>query len=344
ARLRILYGFLIACRYECRWAYPAYVDQVRRPQHMGRPADDRDRGMTPPTGARRRALRAVLGALAGGGLTAASLGGPLAPDAFASHLAEVPSTPEVTAGSEPTTTETGATTTPAPTTTSTTPAEVSTPSTTPTSTTPKPAAPPPEQPAVVLQRRQKTTKGTKQGASSTPTAQNKGNNNVAGSPQSVAKAGALAAVLASSQASVQALAFYRVPLFLLPIYKAAAVQYGVPWQILAAINEIETDYGADALNAGYADPYNPVDAVFAAARYLRAAGAAKDLRRAILAYNHSEEYVDSVMLRAKLISTYPKPVVATLTGLVDGRPPVDGKVFEWGALPAEASPSNATAG
>ena len=135
-------------------------------------------------------------------------------------------------------------------------------------------------------------------------------------------------MLASSQASTQALSFYRVPLFLLPIYKAAAVQYGVPWQILAAVNEIETDYGADqsvssagavgwmqfmpetwlmygvdALEAGYADPYNPVDAVFAAARYLRAAGAATDLRRAILAYNHSEEYVDSVMLRAKLIST-----------------------------------------
>ena len=43
----------------------------------------------------------------------------------------------------------------------------------------------------------------------------------------------------------QALTFYRIPLFLLPIYKAAAVQYGVPWQILAAINEIETDYGTD---------------------------------------------------------------------------------------------------
>ena len=169
---------------------------------------------------------------------------------------------------------------------------------------------------------------------------------------------------------MQALSFYRVPLFLLPIYKAAAVQYGVPWQILAAINEIETDYGADqsvssagavgwmqfmpetwmqygvdALNAGYADPYNPVDAVFAAARYLRAAGAATDLRRAILAYNHSEEYVDSVMLRAKLISTYPKPVIATLTGLVDGRPPVDGKLLEWGALQSEpASASSATAG
>ena len=102
----------------------------------------------------------------------------------------------------------------------------------------------------------------------------------------------------------QALDFYRIPLFLLPIYQAAAVQYGVPWQILAAINEIETDYGTDlsvssagaegwmqfmpatwlqygvdALNAGYADPYNPVDAIFAAARYLNAAGAAHNLQR-----------------------------------------------------------------
>ena len=46
-----------------------------------------------------------------------------------------------------------------------------------------------------------------------------------GSRQSV-QAGALAAVLASSQASAQALAYYRIPLFLLPIYQAAAAQYG----------------------------------------------------------------------------------------------------------------------
>ena len=145
------------------------------------------------------------------------------------------------------------------------------------------------------------------------------------------QAGALAAELAGSAASAQALAFYRIPLFLLPIYQAAAVQYGVPWQILAAINEIETNYGSDqsvstagavgwmqfmpatwiqygvdALNAGYADPYNPVDAIFAAARYLRAAGAASNLHAAILAYNHSDEYASSVLLRAKLISSYPK--------------------------------------
>ena len=324
--------------------------------------------MTPPTRARRRALRAVLGTLASGGLTAAALGGPLAPGAFAGKFAEVPTTPEVTASSEP---AAESVTPAAPTSTSTTPAPTTT--TTGTTTTPQPTAPAPQEaPAVALQRRQKTTKGVKQSPSETSTSakKDKGKNNVAGSPQSVAKAGALAAVLASSQASVQALAFYRVPLFLLPIYKAAAVQYGVPWQILAAINEIETDYGTDqsvssagavgwmqfmpetwmqygvdALNSGYADPYNPVDAVFAAARYLRAAGAATDLRRAILAYNHSEEYVDSVMLRAKLISTYPKPVIATLTGLVDGRPPVDGKVLEWAALPSEpASASSPTAG
>ncbi len=36
---------------------------------------------------------------------------------------------------------------------------------------------------------------------------------------------------------------FRVPVFLLPIYQAAGIQYGVRWEILAAINEIETDYG-----------------------------------------------------------------------------------------------------
>jgi hypothetical protein len=175
--------------------------------------------------------------------------------------------------------------------------------------------------------------------------------------------------LTFSGASAQSLAFYRIPLFLLPIYTAAAARYGVPWQILAAINEVETDYGADlsvstagavgwmqfmpetwmlygvdALNAGYADPYNPVDAIFAAARYLRDMGAAKNLRAAILAYNHSAAYVESVMLRAELISTYPEPVIATLTSLADGRLPLTGAHVAWEALhPRTSSPSTATA-
>ena len=36
---------------------------------------------------------------------------------------------------------------------------------------------------------------------------------------------------------------FRVPPFMLPIYQAAGIEYDVPWQVLAAINEIETDYG-----------------------------------------------------------------------------------------------------
>ncbi len=194
-------------------------------------------------------------------------------------------------------------------------------------------------------------------------------NGVALPPQVVAaEAGALAAQLASSAASAQALAYYRIPLFLLPIYRAAAFKYGVPWQILAAINEIETDYGSnlsvstagavgwmqfmpatwlqygvDARNAGYADPYNPVDAIFAAARYLRAAGAQSNLRQAILAYNHSDEYMGSVLLRAKLISTYPKPLIGTLTGLIDAGLPVTGRHVAWGASSRVVSSASSSA-
>ena len=140
---------------------------------------------------------------------------------------------------------------------------------------------------------------------------------------------------------------FRVPVFLLPIYQAAGIQYGVRWEILAAINEIETDYGrnlnvssagalgwmqfipsswrmygVDANKDGKKDPYNPVDAIFAAARYLKAAGYEKDVRRSIFAYNHADWYVDSVMLRAKLISGVPADLVGSLTGLTEGRFPV----------------------
>ncbi len=333
--------------------------------------------MPPVILARRRALRALISALAGGGLTAAGLGAvpALAAAETPTTSTETSTTPAASAEAPPASTPQA--TTPAATTT--TPAPV-TPPTTTSSTVPAP--PPSEAPVVVLQRRQKATPAAPAAKSVTPTKAatteaaakaNKatGPNNVAASPQSVAQAGALAAILASSNASAQALGFYRIPVFLLPIYKAAAVQYGVPWQILAAINEIETNYGTDlslssagaegwmqfmpatwlqygvdAVDAGYADPYNPVDAIFAAARYLRAAGAATNLRGAILAYNHSEEYADSVMLRAKLISTYPKAVIATLTGLIDGRLPVSGKHVAWTAVPtaASTSPSSATAG
>ena len=65
-----------------------------------------------------------------------------------------------------------------------------------------------------------------------------------------------------------------------------------------------------------------MDAIFAAARYLKAAGAKDDLRRAIFAYNHADWYVDSVMLRAKLIGGCPRAWIGAITGLTEGRFPV----------------------
>jgi murein DD-endopeptidase MepM/ murein hydrolase activator NlpD len=150
---------------------------------------------------------------------------------------------------------------------------------------------------------------------------------------------------------------FRIPPFLLSIYQAAGMQYGVRWEVLAAINEIETDYGrnlnvsyagalgwmqfmpstwklygVDANRDGVKDPYNPVDAIFAAARYLRAAGADKDLRRAIFAYNHADWYVDSVLLRARVIGGLPSDLVGSLTGLTQGRFPVHAKATYAGSL------------
>src|SRR4051812_40971190 len=140
---------------------------------------------------------------------------------------------------------------------------------------------------------------------------------------------------------------FRVPIFLLPIYQAAGIQYGIRWEVLAAINEIETDYGrnlnvssagavgwmqfmpstwkmygVDANKDGRKDPFNPVDAIFAAARYLRAAGGDKDVQKAIFAYNHAGWYVDSVMLRARMIAGVPADLVGSLTGLTEGHFPV----------------------
>jgi hypothetical protein len=114
-----------------------------------------------------------------------------------------------------------------------------------------------------------------------------------------------------------------------------------------AINEIETDYGrnlnvssagalgwmqfipstwkaygVDGNDDGKKDPYNPVDAIFGAARYLKAAGAEKDIRKAVFAYNHADWYVDSVLMRARLIGGLPADLVGSLTGLTQGHFPV----------------------
>jgi hypothetical protein len=136
---------------------------------------------------------------------------------------------------------------------------------------------------------------------------------------------------------------FTIPPFLLPIYQACGTQYGIPWQVLASINRIETafgtnlnvstagavgwmqflpstwrTYGTDANADGRRDPYNPVDAICAAARYLRASGAQSDLAGAIFAYNHADWYVDEVLLYARQYGRLPDDLVGSLTGLTEG--------------------------
>ena len=77
-------------------------------------------------------------------------------------------------------------------------------------------------------------------------------------------------------------------------------------------------YGTDANGDNRKDPYNPVDAICAAARYLRAAGGAEDLRTAIFAYNHADWYVDEVLLYASQYGKLPEDLVAAVNGLTHG--------------------------
>jgi soluble lytic murein transglycosylase-like protein len=117
---------------------------------------------------------------------------------------------------------------------------------------------------------------------------------------------------------------------LVTIYRNAGFEYGIDWRVLAAINRVETNlgqnthvssagavgwmqflpstwrrWGVDASGDGIADPYDPQDAIFSAARYLNAAGAPKDIRRAVFAYNHANWYVNEVLkIAASLPDNY----------------------------------------
>ena len=77
-------------------------------------------------------------------------------------------------------------------------------------------------------------------------------------------------------------------------------------------------YGLDANGDGRKDPYNPVDAICAAAHYLKAAGGSKDLYNAILAYNHADWYAQEVLTYARAYGKLPDNLVGSLTGLTEG--------------------------
>lgn len=127
---------------------------------------------------------------------------------------------------------------------------------------------------------------------------------------------------------------------LLALWQRAGAAYGIPWQVLAAINKLESNFGRnmgpssagavgwmqfmpstwlrwgmDANGDGVADPWNAEDAVFSAARYLAAAGGRTDLPRAVFAYNHAQWYVDDVLELAGLYGRAGADVAFTLDHL-----------------------------
>jgi murein DD-endopeptidase MepM/ murein hydrolase activator NlpD len=294
-------------------------------------------------------------------------------------LAETTSTASTTEATAPaaatTTTNVPAppTTEPAPTSTSTTGTPptptTSTGESTESTTTTVPA------PEVRTQRSQPRTTVTRahRGSSTTqpsssPTTGKNGKNTKAVSPSALTPP--LPSTLGGSLSNVPSFFInsFSIPPFLLPIYQAAGAAYGIPWQVLAAINEVETDYGrdlsvssagaegwmqflpsewnqygVDVNNSGYEDPYNPADAIFAAARYLKQAGGDTDIRAAVLAYNHSQAYVESVMLRARLLGGTPPELLGAITGLTEARFPVYAASHYSDGFPTTEGPSPHTA-
>lgn len=82
-------------------------------------------------------------------------------------------------------------------------------------------------------------------------------------------------------------------------------------KINPAIIEKYGGYGVDANNDGKADPYDLEDAIYSAANYLAASGAADgEIEKAIFNYNHSEKYVEDVLYFYNLYENQLKEIQA----------------------------------
>lgn len=117
---------------------------------------------------------------------------------------------------------------------------------------------------------------------------------------------------------------------LLRFYREGQRRFGVPWQVLAAVNLVETGMGrirgtsvagargpmqfmpATWAAYGRGDIDDPHDAILAAARYLAANGGGRGrIDRALHAYNHSAAYVRGVKAYAAVL----RADARALTGL-----------------------------
>jgi membrane-bound lytic murein transglycosylase B len=110
------------------------------------------------------------------------------------------------------------------------------------------------------------------------------------------------------------------PRLLLRYYRQAQRRFHVRWEVLAAVNFVESAFNKlrSRSTAGAQGPmqflpsswrtyglggdvHNPHDAILGAANYLRAGGAPRNYRRALYAYNPSPLYVDAVLRYARQI-------------------------------------------
>ncbi|GHJ35461.1 hydrolase Nlp/P60 [Streptomyces sp. TS71-3] len=152
-----------------------------------------------------------------------------------------------------------------------------------------------------------------------------------------------------------------IPAYMCTLYQRAASECpGLSWTILAAIGKVETDHArhptmissAGALGPmqflpstfkAYAypvppggkkppTPWDPVDAVHAAARLLCANGAEHglDLRRAIWHYNHSDAYVNQVLqIATRYAVATPAPTRSATSTVAYARAQI-GAPYAWG--------------
>jgi membrane-bound lytic murein transglycosylase B len=107
---------------------------------------------------------------------------------------------------------------------------------------------------------------------------------------------------------------------LLVYYREAQRRFQVPWDVLASVNFVESKFGKlrNASASGAQGPmqfmpatwahyglggnvHDAHDAILGAANYLHAAGAPRNMRRALRAYNPSSSYVDAVLRYARTL-------------------------------------------
>jgi hypothetical protein len=105
-------------------------------------------------------------------------------------------------------------------------------------------------------------------------------------------------------------------------YKAGQRRFGIKWQILAALNFVESKFGRvlGPSSSGAEGPmqflpstwkqygnggniWDPHDSIIAAARYLHASGGPRDMHDALYAYNRSRAYVDAILTYARRMET-----------------------------------------